>query len=553
MIKSKCWPNPTQELLLKACLLEEKVAFDAWEQWRTKIDFEDLDWASFRLLPKLYRNLSNLQIKDTILQKSKGIYRKTWYENQMRFQSLANICEQFREEKIPTLVFKGAALSLEDYQDCGVRPMADLDILIPLNCVEKAETLVKKLSWKSIEEINSLARLTRSKHAVNYRNLSGEEIDLHWHLLANCLQDDSDLNFWKFAVPLTNERLSTLTLSPTDRLLSVCVHGLSWSSSYPCRWVADAVTIIQRWGNSIDWQRLLVYAQKHRLTIAITEAFRYLQEVFHAAIPVSIVALLTDTIPINIEWRLFNAGMRPFTLASPQEMIIADRAIDSVTETDLREAGYPLEYKFSQPALAEKKIRLGILTANCNSNLETRVIAQIYQHLDRDRSTIFLYTRDGSFQPTPLELEWQNRIERLTILPVAPIFYLCDESKLLTSVETIRADRLDFLLILNDLAEDSFARLLVCHQLARRHLVLESIDDLSYFAANNSHSQELIKIAWQHLSISLDDWLLQGQIEVLPKNVLNPINRDSKEKLAIYLNRIRQNLSQLRERPERWH
>lgn len=567
-IKSKCFPNQTQELLLKAALFQGEDAIVAWESWRELVDFESIQDASFRLLPKLYRNLSQLGVTDSWMGRCKGIYRKTWYENQLRLQCLAETCHQFQEAGIATLVFKGAAVSLQDYQNCGVRPMQDIDILIPLEQVAKAETLLSEQGWKCHEKWVGLERLVRSKHAINFKDCRGQGIDLHWHLLHNCLQDDADIDFWKFAVPLENDRLSTLTLCPTDRLLCACIHGLYWDVTPSFRWIADAVTILQNNVTTIDWQRLLVTAQRHHLVIPLREALRYLHETFLASIPLAVFQTLDNLKVSGLEQRLFEAGLRPFTHATPDEMIIANRVASRVTEADLIQDEYPVESRFSRPKRDDGKIRLGILSSGFSPSSETTSIIEICDRLDRNQFEIVLYAIDGDLQPSSVELDLQTKVDRLSLLPVNLMFYMSDEGKLLTSVETIRADNLDILLITCDLETNTFARLLALHRLAPiqvasmfsptseqfryidYYLFEENSDDLKF-----KNPDRYIPVNWQQLEMTLKDIWQRGAIESptppIPIELSGlPDRQDNEQKLKIYLDRIRSNLKKLRKNPD---
>jgi hypothetical protein len=567
-IKSKCFPNATQELLLKAALFQGEDAIVAWESWRKLVDFESLQDGSFRLLPKLYRNLSQLGVTDSWMGRCKGIYRKTWYENQLRLQCLGELCHQFQEAGIATLVFKGAALSLQDYQNCGVRPMQDIDILIPLEQVAKAETLLSEQGWKCDEKWVGLERLVRSKHAINFKDCRGQGIDLHWHLLHNCLQDDADTDFWKFAVTLENDRLSTLTLCPTDRLLCACIHGLYWDVTPSFRWIADAVTILQNNVTTIDWQRLLVTAQTHHLVIPLREALRYLHETFLASIPLAVFQTLENLKVSGLEQRLFEAGLRPFTQAPPDEMIIANRVASRVTEADLIQDEYPVESRFSRPKRDDGKIRLGILSSGFSRSSETTSIIEICDRLDLNQFEILLYAIDGDLQPSSVELDLQTKVDRLSLLPVNLMFYMPDEGKLLTSVETIRADNLDILLITCDLEKNTFARLLALHRLAPIQVAsmffptLETFRHVDYYLFEENsdelkfnNSERYIPVNWQQLEMTLKQLWKRGEIaSPKPPTPIEPSalpdRQDNEQKLKIYLDRIRSNLKELRKNPE---
>ena len=83
------WPTPHQLLLLKAALLRDEPALDAWAEWKVGVDIDSLDWGSQRLLPKLYKNLHSHGIEEPLVRKFKGFHRRTWCENQLKFRKLA--------------------------------------------------------------------------------------------------------------------------------------------------------------------------------------------------------------------------------------------------------------------------------------------------------------------------------------------------------------------------------------------------------------------------------------------------------------------------------
>jgi len=77
-----CWPTREQELLLRAALLQGNDAINAWHEWKSSVDIEQLDQGSYRLLPLLYRSLHIDGVEDPLMNKLKGVYRMTWYKNQ---------------------------------------------------------------------------------------------------------------------------------------------------------------------------------------------------------------------------------------------------------------------------------------------------------------------------------------------------------------------------------------------------------------------------------------------------------------------------------------
>lgn len=266
-----------QELLLQAALFARPGALAAWEEWKANTDFDGyLDKGSFRLLPLLYKNLRRHGADDSFMHKLKGIYRLTWYENQLKFHDVREVLHIFHEAGIQTMLLKGTALALLHYKDNGVRPMADIDILVPTGKARSAIELLTKSGW--IPKTESLEADLRYRHALSFTNRFGREFDLHWHVLHECCQERADDDFWEKPVSIKIGDVSTFALNPTDTLLHIIIHGVRWNPVPNIRWIADAITIINC--SEIDWARLSNQAEKRRLGLRLREGLGYLQGKF---------------------------------------------------------------------------------------------------------------------------------------------------------------------------------------------------------------------------------------------------------------------------------
>jgi hypothetical protein len=136
--------TPNQELLLKAALFSGEDALEAWSKWRDAVDWEGhFEPGSFRLLPLLYNNLHKHGVDDSAMGKLKGIYRQAWSKNQTLFHEMAKVIEFLQNAGIKTMLLKGASLSLLYYKNNGSRPMADIDVLVPLKQARLADELLQ--------------------------------------------------------------------------------------------------------------------------------------------------------------------------------------------------------------------------------------------------------------------------------------------------------------------------------------------------------------------------------------------------------------------------
>src|SRR4030042_4414622 len=282
-----CWPTRQQELLLRASLLKGDEAVDAWHEWKSKVDVDSLDQVSLHFLPLLYRNLHIHDIEDSLMDMFKGIYRLTWYKNQMLLHHMAAVLRAFQNADIKTMLLKGAALTLLHYKDYGLRYMDDFDVLVHTEQALAAIDLLKRLGWRPISRpIKAFNEEYLSvRHSHGFEDSALRQLDLHWHVFLESCYVNSDNDFWNFAVHTEFHNVSTCTLNPTDQLLHVFAHGVNWAPVPLLRWIADAVVVINTSQSGIDWNRLVEHAKKHRLTLQISNALDYLHELLNVSIP----------------------------------------------------------------------------------------------------------------------------------------------------------------------------------------------------------------------------------------------------------------------------
>jgi hypothetical protein len=297
-------PTPTQELLLRAALLSGAEAAGAWSQWRACADLDHLDPGCFRLLPLLYHNLKAQGACDPLMNKLKGIHRMAWCKNQDLLERFALLLTALHEERIGTMVLKGAAVTLLHYRDHGLRPMQDLDILVRPEAAPAAVALLERLGWKPQRALPQGGRASffETIHSISFANAAGRECDLHWHVLTECCYPRADDDFWEASAPLDMHGARTRALCPADQLLHVCVHGARWNAVVPIRWVADAMVIL-RTSPELDWHRLVAQARERRIVLPLRETLQYLRDLLNAPLPAGALEELAS-LPVRLVERM---------------------------------------------------------------------------------------------------------------------------------------------------------------------------------------------------------------------------------------------------------
>ncbi len=285
------WPSAHQELLIRAALLDGPAALTAFATWKEQVHLDDVDEASFRLLPQLYQNLRRLGSTDTFLPRLKSVYRYSWYKNQLLLAAAKTSLRSLAEAGIPGVLLKGMAL-LDGYtQDLGFRPMYDVDLLVPLDAVQRAVALLEARGWSKELDI-PLDRYLAFRHSTGFKNQPGVNLDLHWHPFVDRLDVPASF-FWERTRSIQWFGIPTQSLNPAVSLVFACNHGLRWHGQAPMlTWLLDAQLLLQV---GVDWDSVLDCARDLRLTATLAAALTYLKQTLELEIPETLLTSLRQT------------------------------------------------------------------------------------------------------------------------------------------------------------------------------------------------------------------------------------------------------------------
>jgi hypothetical protein len=299
-------PTDEQLLILHAALDDPPDALRAWEGWRAIVELDEIDRGSLRLLPMVYRNLGPDSLGEEIAGRLKGAYRLSWTRNQLLFRRATEAIGALEGAGIETMVLKGASLALLSYGDIGIRPMDDVDVLVPLSRTADAIDALSVAGWKADKD--DPLGWAQVHHSMGLAGSGGGSVDLHWFALWQPARDEE---LWRASVPLELAGVATRAPCDADQLLLACVHGTPWSRLSPFRWIADAIAVIRHSGDRLDWDRVACEAERRRLTVATAAALAYLGEEFDAPVPPPLVARLRAAPASRHERVAFRAACRP--------------------------------------------------------------------------------------------------------------------------------------------------------------------------------------------------------------------------------------------------
>ena len=233
---------------------------------------KDVDWQLFldyaihhRVYPMLYKQLK--QLKDSlniplyVIQSLEGLYKRNTFDMLQLSAEMNEIGKLFADQGINTLFLKGPVLAHDLFGDISYRTSKDLDVLIPIDQLDKAQNILKDLGYEKESREHIFNEWKWKYNDISfYHDEKQIEVELHYRL-----------NNWPEIVPSFNElwsrrRISTLTqdpcyfLSQEDLFYYLVSHGAKhgWSR---LRWLMD---IKQFMNQPINWQVLYQLFKKYK-------------------------------------------------------------------------------------------------------------------------------------------------------------------------------------------------------------------------------------------------------------------------------------------------
>jgi hypothetical protein len=158
--------------------------------------------------------------------------RLTAVHNLLLRNELGKTLQALRQSGIPALALKGIVLAYTAYPDLSLRPMSDVDLLVPPGKREEAMLILRTLGYeypKSVLAANRdhSPRLGPNQEFAPPLRLRASPMLLEIHTQLDCsepLFPMSVQEFWSRSIPVDLKGLFVRTLCPEDFLFHLCLH-----------------------------------------------------------------------------------------------------------------------------------------------------------------------------------------------------------------------------------------------------------------------------------------------------------------------------------------
>ena len=216
---------------------------------------------------------------------------------------LERIAAKFCQANIPLMALKGAALNLTIYDRPDERPMADIDLLVKPQHVERAVALLEELGCRRGRLLVGRDFFPRFHYEAEFvtGRVFPTRIDLHVRPLrplryARRVPPDA---LWQGARTVRVGRSDVLIPAVEDMLIHLAAHSAVHANARPM-WLEDIKRWADAWRDEIDWERFLTQVRAWGLSLPVREAIERTEHDVGAVCPPDIRARLAQH---RIGWR----------------------------------------------------------------------------------------------------------------------------------------------------------------------------------------------------------------------------------------------------------
>lgn len=242
--------------------------------------------------PLLYASLKkreygNEHFSDAI-DRLRIAYLRSETVNWLALRELQSLLAEFERAPIPVIVLKGGALVTTLYPEPALRPMSDLDLLIPHAQFEQAEAILLERGYLSPIEMGE----GYGPQLVNYRayerhGKNPAHVELHWHLFKSpyyCQRVPIQW-FWDRTTEIAILNQHAKVFASEAQFLHLAAHFALHHRGDPLIWSYDLARLLARDGATINWDGILDAAERFGLIPPLRLAFERTAQAWGIAIP----------------------------------------------------------------------------------------------------------------------------------------------------------------------------------------------------------------------------------------------------------------------------
>lgn len=300
-------PLTAEERLLLVCARQRLGPADSSElelllqqplQWGQVVARAQRHRLEGLLFSHLSRPCYSPRLPGPVLEQLRGLHYLDTARHLYVTGEMGRVFEALRARDIPVMLLKGAALVNTVYADPGLRPMADVDLLVPEVRAQEAQAAVCALGyrpWGSPEDQEDAEK--RHSHLPVLVGVGKPVVvEVHRHIV----RLDSPLHFnikgfWRRARQATVAGVRVQVPGTEDLLLHLCLNFFlhrRFRSSAALGELCDIAETLRYCSDSIAWPGLVQGARECGLAGTTASALFLAQQLLDAPVPTQVLEQL---------------------------------------------------------------------------------------------------------------------------------------------------------------------------------------------------------------------------------------------------------------------
>ncbi len=251
--------------------------------------------------PLLYAALKKsgreTEIPANAFERLRVAYLRSDTANWLALQELRSLLVEFERAQISLVVLKGGALATTLYPEPALRPMSDLDILIPHVDYARANALLIERGYASPVEMGESfgAQLTNYR-AYDRRGSSPAHLELHWHLFKSpyyCQRVPIEW-FWDRTTEIAVHNQRVRVFERQAQFLHLAAHFALHHRAERLIWSYDLALLLARERARINWDDVLDAAERFGLIPPLQLAAARVSATWGVSMPPDVSARMTE-------------------------------------------------------------------------------------------------------------------------------------------------------------------------------------------------------------------------------------------------------------------
>lgn len=274
----------TFQAVLEECLTGP---FD-WARLLRFSEFHQQHALLFHRLSPVFRD----RIPSEVLECLRQEFTSNQWRNLNLIKELNRVLLLFSEHNIACIPFKGPLWAQSLYENLALRWIADLDLMIHPEDIQKAKELLLSFGYVPIEALNEkeeqLHLETDCEYEFTHPQL-GVRVEIHWRFMPShsTIYDTWSDNLWNRTSEVSLGRNRFRTLSPDDSFLYMVLHGGEKHQWASMRFLLDFVRVVNgAW--PVDWSRVLIQAREINAMSSLAVALYLCEMLFDVNVPANV-------------------------------------------------------------------------------------------------------------------------------------------------------------------------------------------------------------------------------------------------------------------------